>query len=76
MADNQPNRPQDQQDQSIIGRDAQSAQQQAGIAGEPQPRRANSRTSKKATSKSSSKARFPRMAAKPDAGLVLSRGND
>ena len=34
MADNQPNRP---QDQSIIGRDAQSAQQQAGIAGEPQP---------------------------------------
>ena len=37
MADNQPNRPQDQQDQSIIGRDAQSAQQQAGIAGEPQP---------------------------------------
>ena len=37
MADNQPNPPQDQQDQSIIGRDAQSAQQQAGIAGEPQP---------------------------------------
>jgi hypothetical protein len=37
MADNQPNRPQDAPDRSIIGRDAQEAQQQAGIAGEPQP---------------------------------------